>query len=45
MDYEEKGKVKVSMVEYIDKVLRYFPEGISRMALMAAMDFLFQVRE
>ena len=41
LDYKEKGKLKVSIVEYMDKVLWDSPEEIHRMASMPAVNYLF----
>ena len=45
MDFEEKGIVKISMVPYVEEIIRNFPEevGVSTAATPAA-EHLFQVR-
>ena len=45
LNYKKKEKVKVSMVEYMDKILQEFHEEINRMALLTAVDYLFHMRE
>ena len=45
LDYTEKGSVKVSMVRYIGKVLRGFPEKVTGSAASLAQDHLFKVRD
>ena len=46
LDYSEKSKgiVKVSMINYVEKILQDFPEEINSTSSPAA-DHLFQVRE
>ena len=45
LDYDERGKVKVSMVEDINQILIDYPESIGKIAFMPVTDYLFQVRD
>ena len=45
LDYTEKGKLKVSMKDYIEKVLKVFPDEIGKTASTWATDYLFQTRD
>ena len=44
LDYSEKGKVKVSMIKYVRKIVGYFLEEIQSTSSSLAADHLFQVR-
>ena len=41
MDYLEKGVLKVSMMKYVDKVLKDFPDNLGKSAVVLAADYLF----
>lgn len=45
LDYREKGKVKISMIRYLKKILTSFPKKITGSAPSPAADHLFQVRD
>ena len=45
LDYYEYGKVKISMINYVQKILDNFPEEIGNCATSPAADHLFQVRD
>lgn len=45
IDYSEKGKVQVSMIEFIKKTIAAFPEEIISKSETPAADYLFRVRE
>ena len=44
LDYTTKGKVGVSMIKYVDKVLEGFSEELGASAATPAAEHLFQVR-
>ena len=43
LDFKKKGKVKVSMIEYLQEVVSDFPEQIDRCVATPAADHLFTV--
>ena len=43
LDYSEDGKVKISMIKYLQKILDYFPEEIGHSEVSTAVDNIFQV--
>jgi hypothetical protein len=45
LDYLEKGKVKVTMIDYINSIIKVFPEEIVSMRATPAADCLFDVRD
>jgi hypothetical protein len=45
LDYSEKGKVKISMINYINSVLKEFPEHLGATATSPAAEHLFKVRD
>jgi hypothetical protein len=45
LDYSEKGKVKISIINYINNVLKEFLEHLGAMATSPAAEHLFKVRE
>ena len=45
MDYTEKGVLGVSMIPYIDSIIKDFPELIEKVSPTPAADYLFKVRE
>ena len=45
LDYSSRGKVKISIVKYLDKIIVSFPEEITRTAESTAADHMFQTRE
>eukprot|EP00970_Alexandrium_tamarense_P015266 scaffold4923_cov115-Alexandrium_tamarense.AAC.1 len=45
LDYSEKGKVKVSMIKYVKKIIDGFPDMIEKTSASPASDHLFQVRD
>ena len=45
LDYSMGGKVQVSMIKYVDKVLRDFPEQIRKTSSTPAADHLFTIRD
>ena len=45
LDYSEKSKLKISMKEYIDKIIDEFPKVIDQTASTPAADYLFQIRD
>eukprot|EP00804_Cyclotella_cryptica_P002560 CCRYP_010401-RA/>CCRYP_010401-RA protein AED:0.15 eAED:0.13 QI:0/0/0/0.5/1/1/8/0/1350 len=45
LDYSLPGKVRVSMIKYVDKVLDDFPEAITKRSSTPAADHLFQIRD
>jgi hypothetical protein len=45
VDYSEKGKVKISMINYISNVLKEFPEHLGATATSPVADHLFKVRD
>ena len=45
LDYSSPGKVKISMIKYLHKIIQGFPEVIKGGAATPAADHLFQVRE
>jgi hypothetical protein len=45
LDYSEKGKVKVSMIKYVKKIIHGFREVIEKTSASPASDHLFQVRD
>ena len=44
-DYGKKGKVKISMKEYLRKVIEEFPEKITKIAATPATENLYKVRQ
>ena len=44
-DYSETGNFKVSMIKYLDNVLKEFPEVLTGSAATPAAGHLFKVRE
>ena len=44
LDYSGKGVVKISMIKYVDKILKVFPEEIGKVSSSLTSDHLFQVR-
>jgi hypothetical protein len=45
LDYSEKGKVKISMINYINNVSKEFPEHLGATATSPAADHLFKVHD
>ena len=45
LDYSSRGKVKISMIKYLDKIIVSFPENITSTSESPASDHLFQNRE
>ena len=45
LDYSSPGKVRVSMIKYLSKLLEEFPELVKGGAATPHADHLFQVRE
>jgi hypothetical protein len=45
LDYSLDGKVRVSMIRYVDKVLKDFPEQIKKTSSTLAADHLFNIRD
>jgi hypothetical protein len=45
LDYSLEGKVRVSMIGYLDKVFKDFPEEIRKTSSSPAADHLFNVRD
>jgi hypothetical protein len=45
LDYLEKGKVKVMMIDYIKSIIEDFPEEIVSTRATPAVDCLFDVRD
>ena len=45
LDYSEKGKFKISINDYMDKIINEFPEVIKRTASTPAVDYLLQIRD
>ena len=46
LDFESKGAVEISMVPYVQEIIKSFPEEIGSLyASTPAADHLFQVRE
>ena len=45
LDYSEKGSLVVAIIKYLHKVIKEFPERITRYAATPAADLLFQVQE
>ena len=43
LDYTAKGKVGVSIIKYVDKILKGFLEEVGSSAAMSAAEHLFQV--
>ena len=44
LDYTKPGKVQISMIPYIEKMLEYFPERIKDTGITLAADHLFTIR-
>ena len=44
LDYTEKGKVKISMMKFLQKCIDDFPEEITGRAPTPATDQLFEVK-
>ena len=44
LDYTTKGKVGISMIKYVDKILERFLEELGASAATPAVEYLFQVR-
>ena len=45
LDYSEPGKVKITMVSYLEKILEEFPEEIVSTKTTPAADHLFKIRD
>jgi hypothetical protein len=45
LDYSEKRKVKISMINYLNNVLKEFPEHLGATATSPAAEHLFKVRD
>jgi hypothetical protein len=45
LDYSLDGKVQVSMIKYVDKVFRDFPEQIRKSSSTPAADHLLTIRD
>ena len=45
LDYSLDGKVRVSMIRYVDKVLKDLPEQIRKTSSTPAADHLFNLRD
>jgi hypothetical protein len=45
MDYSEKGKVSINMIDYIKNIIADFPEEIVSIKTSPAQDHLFTVRD
>ena len=45
LDYSVPGKVEISMIKYLHKIIQGFPEVIKGSAVTPVVDHLFQVRE
>ena len=45
MDYSEKGVLGVSMIPYVDSIIKEFPELIDKTSPTPAADYLFKIRE
>eukprot|EP00804_Cyclotella_cryptica_P021177 CCRYP_001489-RB/>CCRYP_001489-RB protein AED:0.45 eAED:0.38 QI:0/-1/0/1/-1/0/1/0/491 len=45
LDYSVPGKLRVSMIKYVDKILKDFPQAITKTSSTPAADHLFQIRD
>ena len=45
LDYSMPGEVKISMIDYVKRMVEEFPEDITRTATTPAAEYLFKVND
>ena len=45
MDWSKDGKVSISMIKYLHKILEDFVEDIRKLSVTPAADYLFKIRD